>query len=259
MLTNPHNPTGKWLREEEILKITELLEKKAPQAFVIADDVYDFLSFESDYKVFANYGDNWKKTVTIYSGGKLMNATGWKIGWIIAPEQITREASLIHESGIFNLNVPGQVAIARSLDDLSKPYEGHKSYPEYVAATFKKTRNEMVDVFMKSGLPLTPTICEGGYFVLFDVKEARKLIPDQFLKPGNYEDDKKTLVIQREFKSKVPLDYAFARWLCINKGVSIMPGTSFCIEKPDMIDNFIRVAICKQHDMVKEAEKRLKP
>ena len=105
---------------------------------------------------------------------------------------------------------------------------------------------------------MTPTVSEGGYFVLFDVKEAKKLIPEQFLKPGNYEDDKNTLVIQREFKSKVPFDYAFARWFCINKGISIMPGSSFCIEKPDMIDNFIRVAICKQHDMVREAEKRLR-
>ena len=152
MLTNPHNPTGKCLTEEEIIKITELLEKKAPQAFVLSDDVYDFLTFESDYKIFANYGDNWKKTITVYSGGKLMNATGWKVGWIIGPEQIVKEASLVHESGIFNLNVPGQVAIARSMDDLSKPFEGHSSYPEYIKATFKKTRNEMVDVFLNSGI-----------------------------------------------------------------------------------------------------------
>ena len=61
------------------------------------------------------------------------------------------------------------------------------------------------------------------------------MIPEQFLVPGNYEDDKDTLVIQREFKDKVPYDYAFARWFCINKGISIMPGTSFCLEKDDML------------------------
>lgn len=137
MLTNPHNPTGKCLTDEELQKITELLEKKAPKAFVISDDVYDFLTFDSEYKVFANYGENWKKTLTVYSGGKLMNATGWKIGWIVGPAELTREAALIHESGIFNLNVPGQVALARSMDQLDKPYEGYSSYPEYVAETFK--------------------------------------------------------------------------------------------------------------------------
>ena len=83
------------------------------------------------------------------------------------------------------------------------------------------------------------------------------MIPEQFLVPGNYEDDKDTLVIQREFKDKVPYDYAFARWFCINKGISIMPGTSFCLEKDDMVDVFIRVAICKQNDMVREASRLL--
>ena len=157
LLTNPHNPTGKCLREHEIIRITEALEKKAPQAYVISDDVYDFLSFDTDYKVFANYGDNWKKTLTIYSGGKLMNCTGWKIGWTIGPSELTREASLIHESGIFNVNVPGQVAIAHSLENLNDPYKGHASYPEYVRETFRQTKNDMVDVFMNSGIPFIPS------------------------------------------------------------------------------------------------------
>lgn len=233
------------------------MEKKAPQAYVISDDVYDFLSFNTDYKVFANYGDNWRKTITIYSGGKLMNCTGWKVGWMIGPPELTKEASLIHESGIFNLNVPGQVAIARSMEQLKDPFEGYNSYPEYVRETFIQSKNEMVDVFADSGLPLTPTICEGGYFVLFDVSATRSLIPDQFLTPGNYEDDKDTLVVQRKFKNKVPLDYAFARWFCINKGVTIMPGSSFCLEKDDMMDNFIRVAICKTSSIVEETRKIL--
>jgi len=64
--------------------------------------------------------------------------------------------------------------------------------------------------------------------------------------------------MQREFKDKVPFDYAFARWFCINKGITIMPGTSFCVEKDDMIDKFIRVAICKDKDMVQEASRLLR-
>ena len=93
---------------------------------------------------------------------------------------------------------------------------------------------------------------------MLDVSAARSLIPDQFLIPGNYEDDKDTLVIQKSFEKEVPLDYAFARWFCINKGITIMPGSSFCMEKEGMIDNFIRVAICKQNDMVIEAERLLR-
>ena len=158
VLTNPHNPTGKCLRQHEIENLSEMLNNKAPQAYVISDDVYDFLSFDGDYQIFANYGDNWKKTITIYSGGKLMNCTGWKIGWIVGPPDITKEASLIHESGIFNVNVPGQVALSKSFDHLSKPYEGYDSYPEYVSETFKNTKDEMVETFVNSNIPFTPTV-----------------------------------------------------------------------------------------------------
>jgi len=45
--------------------------------------------------------------LTVYSAGKLLNCTGWKLGWIIGPEEIVRQATLIHESFIYNVNVPG--------------------------------------------------------------------------------------------------------------------------------------------------------
>jgi aspartate/methionine/tyrosine aminotransferase len=108
LLTNPHNPTGKCLTHEEIVKISEILDRKAPQAWVISDDVYDSLIFDNkEYQSFSAYGDNWDRTLTIYSAGKLMNCTGWKVGWTIGPSIPVREVCLAHESAIFNLNVPG--------------------------------------------------------------------------------------------------------------------------------------------------------
>ena len=104
--------------------------------------MYDFLTFDNkEYIPFAAYGNNWERTVTLYSGGKLLNATGWKVGWIIGPADMTKQASLIHESSVFNLNVPGQVAIANSMADLHLPHEGYSNYREYVSKTFEETRN----------------------------------------------------------------------------------------------------------------------
>ena len=91
LLTNPHNPTGKCLSEDDIKTISEILDRKAPQAWVISDDVYDFLTFD-DRKctTFAAYENNWERTVTLFSAGKLMNATGWKIGWLIGPANMAK-------------------------------------------------------------------------------------------------------------------------------------------------------------------------
>lgn len=59
--------------------------------YVISDDVYYFLPFDDkEYTLFANIGDNYKRTVTVFSAGKMLNATGWKVGWTIGPADLTK-------------------------------------------------------------------------------------------------------------------------------------------------------------------------
>lgn len=109
ILTNPHNPTGKIFTEAEIKKLTEIL-KKHPQVTVLSDDVYYFLPFDGrKYVNFANYcPENWAKTITVFSSGKMLNATGWKVGWTIGPQELVSQAMFVHECSTFNVNVPGQ-------------------------------------------------------------------------------------------------------------------------------------------------------
>jgi N-succinyldiaminopimelate aminotransferase len=84
ILNTPHNPTGKCFTLDELEEITDIV-KQYPKLTVLADEVYDFLTFDGARHIpFASLSDNWNRTVTIYSGGKLMNATGWKVGWAIA-------------------------------------------------------------------------------------------------------------------------------------------------------------------------------
>jgi len=122
ILNTPHNPTGKVFTREELEQITEIL-KDFPHVVVISDEVYDFLTFDGKEHVrFATIGDNYAKTVSIYSGGKLFNCTGWKIGWAIGPEYIIRLGGIIANTVTYCLNTPGQVAFARCLDKASELY-----------------------------------------------------------------------------------------------------------------------------------------
>lgn len=108
MITNPHNPSGKIFTEAEIAKLSAILDKH-PQVTVLADDVYYFLPFDGrKFHSFANYSEsNWKKTISVFSAGKLMNATGWKVGWMIGPDDLVMQSKFSHEATCFNTNVPG--------------------------------------------------------------------------------------------------------------------------------------------------------
>jgi kynurenine--oxoglutarate transaminase/cysteine-S-conjugate beta-lyase/glutamine--phenylpyruvate transaminase len=82
---------------------------KRPDIIVVADDVYYHLPFDKErnpYYSFAAYKDNWQKTITVYSVGKLFSCTGWKIGWIVGPADLVRHISYVHESSCFVINVP---------------------------------------------------------------------------------------------------------------------------------------------------------
>ena len=82
-----------------------------------------------------------------------------------------------------------------------------------------------------------------------DITKNRDLIPSKFFDPkGECEEDKNSVVLKKEFgnRKEVPLDYAFCRWLCMEKGVTLMPVSSFCLDESESrLENFARFAICK--------------
>ena len=85
IFNNPNNPTGKCFTREELETITKILEE-FPHVFVLSDEVYDFLTFDKrEHILFATLGNNYEKTISLFSGGKLFNCTGWKVGWAIGP------------------------------------------------------------------------------------------------------------------------------------------------------------------------------
>mmetsp|Transcript_30702 Transcript_30702/g.30219 ORF Transcript_30702/g.30219 Transcript_30702/m.30219 type:complete len:146 (+) Transcript_30702:361-798(+) len=115
MLINPQSPGGRVFTEEEIAKISEIIDRKCPNCYVLCDDVYDFCKFEpeKEYVHFANYGNNFERTITAHNAGKRFACTGWKVGWVIAPKDIMDRIALYHESAIWNFNILAQIAMSK--------------------------------------------------------------------------------------------------------------------------------------------------
>lgn len=93
ILNNPQNPTGLVYTEDDMKRISAILAKW-PRVTVIADEVYWFLPFDGKKHIpFAAFSeDNWKRTISVYSAGKMFNATGWKVGWSIGPAPLIKQA-----------------------------------------------------------------------------------------------------------------------------------------------------------------------
>lgn len=113
-------------------------------------------------------------------------------------------------------------------------------------------------------LGLKPDFVDGGYFLPLEISDqAKSLIPEKYFQPGDYENDPESLVIKKDFtaKGRVPLDYAFCRWLAVEKGLTLMPMTCFQMdEDKNAIENYVRLSVCKPKefftnpDLLKHAE-----
>jgi methionine aminotransferase len=115
IINNPHNPSGKVLNEADIQKLEELLEK-FPNVILLSDEVYEFITFEQKH-ISANTRERLKeKSVIVSSFGKTFHITGWKIGYLIAPEKYMTEIKKVHQFLVFCVNSVAQAALAEYLD-----------------------------------------------------------------------------------------------------------------------------------------------
>jgi len=139
-----------------MLEITKILDE-FPHITVFSDEVYDYLCFDDHKHIhFATIANNWHRTVSIFSGGKLFSATGWKVGWTIAPKELINLGGIINNAVTYSQNTPAQVAFANGLDDIYKPdynKETGNSYIEDTRKYFESTRDYMVEELAKIKLP----------------------------------------------------------------------------------------------------------
>jgi methionine aminotransferase len=133
VVTNfPHNPTGAVLSGDDLDTLADLLRNT--RALLIADEVYEHIVFEpGGHTSVLAHAELADRALVVSSFGKSLHATGWKIGYCVAPERLTREFRKLHQFANYAVSTPMQFAVADYLaskpdyaSDLSKFYAGKR-------------------------------------------------------------------------------------------------------------------------------------
>ena len=220
LVNSPHNPSGTVFTREELSAIAEVAA--AHDLIVVSDEVYEHLLFDGVTHVpLATLPGMRERTITISSGGKTFNTTGWKIGWACAPQPLVNATRMAKQLFTFAGGTPFQSAIARGLrlpDD----------YFANLAADLQGKRDVLVDALETAGLRTFRS--EGTYFVTADVRPVQ---PD-----GD--------------------GMAFCRSLPARCGVVAIPNqVLYDHSHMDEGRPYVRFAFCKRESTIREAASRL--
>lgn len=157
VLNTPHNPTGTVLQESDWQALEELL---APtDILLLCDEAYEHLIYDGHrHESSLRYPALFSRTLATFSFGKTFHATGWKVGFCVAPEELMMEFRKIHQFTVFSVHSPSQYALADFLDDPS----GYTQLPAFYQAKRDLLQNLLAPT------PLQPLPCTGTYFQLYD-------------------------------------------------------------------------------------------
>ena len=157
IVNSPHNPTGSVLPRETLELLVELAHEH--DALIVTDEVYEHLTFGVPHIPIASLPGAADRTITISSGGKTFSATGWKIGWIVAPRQIVQAIVAVKQFLTYVNGAPFQPAIAAGL---RLPDE----YFSTAAATLARKRDILSAGLVSAGFAVSKP--QAGYFVVAD-------------------------------------------------------------------------------------------
>ena len=152
IINNPHNPTGKILTKSDFEALEMLLEKY-PDIVLLSDEVYEYITFEEKHISAHTREKLLNRCVMVSSFGKSFHVTGWKIGYLVAPDYLMKEIKKVHQFLVFSVNSICQIAISEYLDLVSTAEIG-KLYQE--------KRDYFRQLLNNSRFELMP--CEGTYF-----------------------------------------------------------------------------------------------
>lgn len=118
----PHNPTGAILSESDLGRLADILRNS--NAYLLSDEVYEHIIFDGErHWSLASHDELWERSFVVSSFGKTFHATGWKIGYCLAPRELTAEFRRVHQFTTFAVSTPMQHAIADFLSTEPGFYE----------------------------------------------------------------------------------------------------------------------------------------
>jgi aspartate/methionine/tyrosine aminotransferase len=216
IVNTPHNPTGRVLTRDEMSLIADLCIEH--DAWAITDGPYEHMVYSGHHHEIATWPGMRERTITISSLSKTWSATGWRIGWIIAPPAQTGPIRKVHDFLTVGAPAPLQTAAAVG-------FAFDAEYYNHFCSDYRARREFLCGVLREAGFQFS--IPEGAYYIFADFSGISELD-----------------------------DVTFAKWMTQEIGVATVPGSSFFSNKEDG-RSFVRFAFCKKQETLDHAAERL--
>jgi methionine aminotransferase len=154
IINSPHNPTGSILSENDILQLRKIVE--GTNIFIVSDEVYEHIVFDGvPHQSILRYPDLYQRSFVCFSFGKVYHCTGWKMGYCVAPPELTKEFIRVHQFNAFSTNSTVQVALAEYL----KNKEAYLS----LASFYQQKRDYFIEAMKQTKFDLFHSA--GTYFI----------------------------------------------------------------------------------------------
>jgi aminotransferase len=212
IINTPNNPTGKVFNREELTFIADLCKKW--DVVAITDEIYEHMVYEGEHISLATLPGMYERTITISGLSKTYSATGWRIGWLIAPSEATNAIRKVHDFLTVGAAAPLQEGAATAL---AFPDEYYKALGEM----YHQKRDLMVQMLKDADFKVYEP--KGAYYIMCDI--------------GHF-----------GFAS----DLEFAHWLVQDIGIACVPGSSF-YSHPEMGKTKVRFTFCKKPETLEKA------
>jgi len=217
IINTPHNPSGTLLSAEDFDCLRDLVS--GTDIFLLTDEVYEHIVFGGQHhRSLLNDAELAARTFAVFSFGKTYHATGWRVGYCVAPAHMTAEFLRIHQFINFSTNTPIQYALADFLRDCP---EHHLSLGDF----YQRKRDLFYELMQSTRFKLVPA--QGTFFQLADYSE----ISDE-------------------------TDMDFATRLTREHKVAVIPVSVFYKTPPEQ--KVIRFCFAKSEDTLRQAVSRLK-
>jgi methionine aminotransferase len=155
IINTPHNPTGAILSAADMLKLEKLVEDT--DILILSDEVYEHILFDGlEHQSVARFPKLAKRSFIVGSFGKTYHTTGWKTGYVLAPENLTAALRKVYQYMAFAANTPIQHALAAYMQEGNAWQE--------VSAMYQQKRDLFRQMLKGTAFKLLP--CQGTYFQL---------------------------------------------------------------------------------------------
>ncbi len=161
IINTPHNPTGSCWSAHDIACLRDVIAGK--DIYLLGDEVYEHIIFDGrEHMSLCCHDDLYARSFVISSFGKTYHVTGWKVGYCVAPAELTTEFRRIHQFVNFTVNTPMQLGLA---DFLVEFPQHHRDLPAF----YQAKRDTFCGLLGRSRFSFTPSA--GTYFQLLDYSE----------------------------------------------------------------------------------------